>query len=141
LVDLDQLDAHHLVSDDTVSNAQRQLRVCLAAILVAGLLLAGIATGHAGAAPCRDGESHQGAAMAAQLVELMYADAPEVAVAEHGLAPCCSTAGGGCTGSAVIPGEPADFGLPHVRAVWHATASAVLHGLGDEVTLPPPRIV
>lgn len=118
-----------------MSILQRQLRACLAAILVAGLLLVGVASSVALAAPCT-GEAHHGAAVSlAHAVQLEQAEG-----AAHELAACCSTAINCCASAVILLGKVDEPDQKRIRSAWIPAAPSPLHGLGSKVNRHPPRL-
>lgn len=124
-----------------MSILQRQLRVLLAAFLVASLLLASIATGQGLATPCGDRDHHYSTGLSAQLA---LADTSEITFAsEHddGVAACCSMFGLTCCASTAIRCDDAiPQGRTAVRPAWPVAAIITLHGRGQEVNRRPPRL-
>ena len=124
-----------------MSILQRQLRVLLAAFLVAGLLLASIATGQGLATPCGDRDHHYSTVLSAQLAP---ADTSEISFAsdhDHSVAACCSMFGlTCCTSTAIRCDEAIALGRMPVRPAWLVAAISALHDRGHEVNRRPPRL-
>ena len=124
-----------------MSILQRQFRVFLAAFLVAGLLLASIATGQAVAAPCGDGDHHNTTTLSAQLGQVETSEIIPVSEPDHDLGVCCSMSGTTCClGAAIRCDDGIALGRMPLRPAWLATVNNPLRGLGHEVSRRPPRL-
>jgi hypothetical protein len=124
-----------------MSILQRQLRIFLAAFLVAGLLLAGIATGQAVATPCGDGDHYNTTVLSAQLGQVEASEIKSASDPDYNLAACCSMFGTTCCTSAAFRCDDAIApGRTPVRSAWLMAATSTLHGRGHEVNRRPPRL-
>jgi hypothetical protein len=124
-----------------MSILQRQLRIFLAAFLVAGLLLTGIATGQAAAMSCADEGHHGMTAASAHVGQVESSDTGGASGPHYDLAGCCSVSATTCCASAAIRCDDAvAVSLTPVRPAWLAAAAPPLHGLGHEVNRRPPRL-
>ena len=125
-----------------MSILQRQFRICLAAFLVVGLLLVGIASVQAAAAPCTDRSHHGMAALAGELepaqssaIDLFFGPGDNADLCCSVLATTC------CANAAIVDGDAiAPRWSPLGPAAWIATATSILHGLHDKVSIRPPRV-
>lgn len=124
-----------------MSIVRQQLRHCLIAILIAGLLFAGIATSQAAAAPCGEGVHHHVTDTSVQLSDREPAEINPIAGARQAWPLCCSTVIGCCCVSmAIVPVQLVEAAPQFVRSAWRSPQLMLLHGLEAKVTLPPPRI-
>lgn len=126
----------------TMSILRGQVRACLAALLVAGLLLVSAAAGLAAPASCTDGELHGVPASSSQLIGPGHVDVLPLADAQQPLAGCCSAAASGCcVGTAVMFDATVEPTEPFSGATWPLAARSDPGGLGQQVNPHPPRLV
>lgn len=124
-----------------MSNLQQQLRTCLAALVVVGLLLAGVATSLAATVPCSEGDHHGTTTLSAGVVQLDHAATEAAVDGNYNLAPCCSTiAANCCAGAAIICDSTAELNRPPACSAWSPAAPSPLDGLGNMVNRHPPRL-
>jgi hypothetical protein len=124
-----------------MSILQQQLRTCLAAIIVVGLLLAGVATSLAATVPCGEGDHHGTTTLSAQLVQLDHAAIEAAVDGDYNLAPCCSTIAASCCAGAAIMGDgTTGLNWPPVGSAWIPAVPSPLDGLGNKVNRHPPRL-
>ncbi len=119
-----------------MSILHRQLRICLAALLVVGLLLTSIVTGQAAETPCSNGEHYN-----TTVAQVEPSDINPASAHDYDLAACCSMSATICCASAAIKCEDAiSLSRTPVQPAWLAATLDTLHGLCDEVNRRPPRL-
>lgn len=124
-----------------MSILQQQLRACLAAIVVVGLLLTGVGTSLAATAPCGGSDHHGTTTLSAQVLQLDHVAIEAGVDAGYNPAPCCSTtATSCCAGAAIMCDSTTELNQPPVGSAWIPAASSPLDGLGNKVNRRPPRL-